>query len=72
MWRNLWPLFYRQDAVTTIVEKLVSLDLLYDTAKLLDKMVVATFCQRWFGDQLLSNIVIVKQGLNGEGLGYTT
>ncbi|WP_445371982.1 RHS repeat-associated core domain-containing protein [Methylomonas sp. HW2-6] len=54
------------DAVNTIVEKLVSLDLLYDTAKPLDKMVVATLGQRWFGDQLLSNTVIVKQGLNGE------
>ncbi|MDZ4153961.1 DUF6531 domain-containing protein, partial [Methylicorpusculum sp.] len=54
------------DAVTTIVEKLVSLDLLTDAAKPLDKMVVATLGQRWFGDQLLSNTVIVKQGLNGE------
>lgn len=54
------------DAVTTIVEKLVSLDLLYDTAKPLDKMVVATIGQRWFGDQLLGNTVTVKQGLNGE------
>ncbi|WP_445369953.1 RHS repeat-associated core domain-containing protein (plasmid) [Methylomonas sp. BW4-1] len=54
------------DAVNTIVEKLVSLDLLTDTAKPLDKMVVATLGQRWFGDQLLSNTVVVKQGLNGE------
>jgi len=54
------------DAVTTIVEKLVSLDLLTDPAKPLDKMVVATVGQRWFGDQLMNNTVIVKQGLNGE------
>lgn len=54
------------DAVTSIVEKLVAFDLLSDTAKPLDKMVIATLGQRWFGDQLLNNTVIVRQGLNGE------
>ena len=54
------------DAVTTIVEQLVSLDLLADTTKPLDKMVVATVGQRWFGDQLLNNTVVVQQGMNGE------
>ncbi|SFW36191.1 DUF6531 domain-containing protein, partial [Nitrosovibrio sp. Nv17] len=54
------------DAVTTLVEQMVSFDLLSDTAKPLDKMVIATLGQRWFGDQLLDNTVIVRQGLNGE------
>lgn len=54
------------DAVPTLVEKLVSLDLLADAAKPLDKMVVATLGYRWFGDQLINNTVIVRQGLNGE------
>ncbi|HRO57390.1 MAG TPA: DUF6531 domain-containing protein, partial [Nitrosomonas europaea] len=54
------------DAVPTLVEKLVSLDLMADAAKPLDKMVVATLGQRWFGDQLINNTVIVRQGLNGE------
>lgn len=54
------------DAVTSIVEKMVSLDLLSDAAKPLDKMVIATLGQRWFGDQLINNTVIVRQGLNGE------
>ncbi|QID19401.1 RHS repeat protein [Nitrogeniibacter mangrovi] len=54
------------DAVGSIVEHMVALDLLSDTAKPIDKMVIATLGQRWFGDQLLNNTVIVKQGLNGE------
>ncbi|MDY0014094.1 MAG: RHS repeat-associated core domain-containing protein [Rhodocyclaceae bacterium] len=54
------------DAVSTIVESMVSLDLMSDTTKSLDKMVVATLGQRWFGDQLMGNTVIVRQGLNGE------
>lgn len=54
------------DAVPTIVEKLVSLDLLTDAAKPLDKMVIATLGQRWFGEQLVNNTVVVRQGLNGE------
>jgi len=53
-------------SVPTLVEKLVALDLLSDAAKPLDKMVIATLGQRWFGDQLISNTVIVRQGLNGE------
>ncbi len=54
------------DAVPTLVETLVSLDLLADTAKPLDKMVIATLGQRWIGDQLMDNTVVVQQGLNGE------
>ncbi|HAY08798.1 MAG TPA: Rhs family protein, partial [Thauera sp.] len=54
------------DAVPTLVEKLVALDLLADAAKPLDKMVIATLGQRWFGDQLINNTVVVQQGLNGE------
>jgi len=54
------------DAVSNIVEKMVSLDLMTDTAKPLDKMVIATLGQRWYGDQLVNNTVIVRQGLNGE------
>lgn len=54
------------DAVTSIVEKMVAFDLLSDAAKPLDKMVIATLGQRWYGDQLINNTVIVRQGLNGE------
>ncbi|WP_050750275.1 DUF6531 domain-containing protein [Allochromatium vinosum] len=54
------------DAASTIVETLVSLDLLGDPAKPLDKLVIAAVGQRWLGDQLIDNTVIVKQGLNGE------
>ena len=54
------------DAVTSIIEQRVSLDLLADPAKPLDKLVIATLGQRWFGDQLLDNTVTVRQGLNGE------
>lgn len=54
------------DAVSAIVEQMVSLDLLSDPLKPLDKMVVATLGQRWFGDQIINNTVVVRQGLNGE------
>jgi len=54
------------DAVYTLVEQMVSLDLLKDPAKPLDKMVIATIGQRWFGDHLINNTVIVNKGLNGE------
>ena len=54
------------DAVGGIVEKMVSLDLMSDAAKPLDKLVIATLGQRWYGDQLINNTVIVRQGLNGE------
>ena len=54
------------DAATTIAEILVSLDLLSDSAKPLDKMVIATLAQRWFGDQLLDNTVAVTQGQSAE------
>jgi len=54
------------DAVPTLVEKMVAIDLLGDTAKPLDKMVVATVGTRWFADQLIDNTVVVSQGMNGE------
>ncbi|MEC5159546.1 MULTISPECIES: RHS repeat-associated core domain-containing protein [unclassified Janthinobacterium] len=54
------------DAVGAIAAKLVSLDLMTDTAKPLTNMVLATLSQRWFGEQIINNTVVVKQGLNGE------
>ncbi|WP_256077337.1 RHS repeat-associated core domain-containing protein [Massilia sp. YIM B04103] len=54
------------DAVGALVEKLVSLDLMSDPVKPVGNMVIATLAQRWFGEQITSNTVIVKQGLNGE------
>ena len=54
------------DAAGTIAELLVSLDLMTDAAKPVQKMVVATLGQRWFGEQLTNNTVNVTQGLNGE------
>ena len=54
------------DAVGTIAEILVALDLMSDPAKPLEKMVISTVGQRWYSDQLIGNTVIVKQGLNGE------
>lgn len=54
------------DAAAAVVELMVSLDLMTDSAKPLDKMVIATLGQRWFGDQLINNTAMVRQGLNGE------
>lgn len=54
------------DAVGTIAELLVSLDLMRDPAKPVQNMVIATLGQRWFGEQLTGNTVNVAQGLNGE------
>ena len=54
------------DAANSLVEMMVSLNLMYDTTKPLANMVVATLGQSWFGDNLINNTVIVKQGLNGE------
>ncbi|HYN79307.1 MAG TPA: transglutaminase-like domain-containing protein, partial [Lamprocystis sp. (in: g-proteobacteria)] len=54
------------DAAAAVVELMVSLDLLADPAKPLDRMVIATLGQAWFGEQMLNNTVIVTQGLNGE------
>jgi len=54
------------DAAGTIAETLVSLDLLGDAAAPLTKMVTATLGQRWYGEQLTGNTVIVRNGLNGE------
>lgn len=54
------------DAVATLVEMKVSMDLLSDASHPIEKMLTATLGQRWFGDQLINNTVIVTQGLNGE------
>ena len=54
------------DAVSAIVEKMVSLDVLMDSTKPKTNMVVATLGQRWFGEQIVNNTVIVQQGFNGE------
>ncbi|VTU27608.1 Cell wall-associated polypeptide CWBP200 [Variovorax sp. PBL-H6] len=54
------------DAVGTIVEHKASFDLLMDPARPLAKLVAATLGQRWFGDQLINNTVVVTQGLNAE------
>lgn len=54
------------DAVGAITEKLVSLDLMADPTKPLANMVIATIGQHWFGQQILDNTVVVRQGLNGE------
>lgn len=54
------------DGVSAIVEMMVSLDLMNDATKPASNMVIATLGQRWFGDQIISNTVIIKQGLNGE------
>jgi hypothetical protein len=56
------------DAVGTLVEMKASLDLLLDSSTPIEKMVTATLRQRWFGDQLINNTVIVTQGLNGEAV----
>lgn len=54
------------DAVGTVMEQKVSLDLLMDPVRPLGKIVAAALGQRWFGDQLINNTVIITQGLDGE------
>lgn len=54
------------DAAAIIAEKLVALDVLADTNKPVANMVIATLGQRWFGEQLTNNTVIVSQGTNGD------
>lgn len=54
------------DGAAAIVEMIVSLNLLVDTAKPLDKIIIATVAQRWLSDQLVSNTAIVSQGQNAE------
>ncbi|MFM0642220.1 DUF6531 domain-containing protein [Paraburkholderia metrosideri] len=54
------------DAVGTLVEMKASLDLMLDSSTPIEKMVTATLGNRWFGDQLINNTVIVTQGQNGE------
>jgi YD repeat-containing protein len=54
------------DAVGALVEHKASIDLLIDPDRSIASLVTATLGQRWFGDQLTENTVIVTQGLNGE------
>ncbi len=54
------------DAVGALVEHKISHDLFMDLNYPIDKVVIATIGQRWFGDQISNNTVIVQQGLNGE------
>src|SRR5205814_2665643 len=53
-------------AIGAVVEMMVSHDLVKEAGRPLDKLVIATVGQRWFGDQLLDNTVVVRSGLNGE------
>jgi hypothetical protein len=54
------------DAVGALVELKASLDLLTDPARPIEKLVIAAIAQRWFGEQLTNNTVIVTQGVTGE------
>ncbi|CAM2191519.1 conserved protein of unknown function [Paraburkholderia kururiensis] len=54
------------DAVGTIVEHKVSLDLLNDPAAPAEKFLSAVIAQRWFGEQLVDNARIVKLGINSD------
>jgi RHS repeat-associated protein len=54
------------DAVNSIVEQMVTLDLLRDPAKPIRKVVVAALGQAWLGEQMVNNTVIVQHGLNGQ------
>ncbi|WP_454283842.1 RHS repeat-associated core domain-containing protein [Ralstonia pickettii] len=54
------------DAVGALVEMKASLDLLSDSTRPTDKLVAAVLGQRWFGEQLTNNTVIVTRGVNGE------
>jgi RHS repeat-associated protein len=54
------------DAVGAIIEHKVSLDLLADPAYRILNIVIASLGQRWYGDQLVNNTVIVTRDLNGE------
>ena len=54
------------DAAAAIVELYVSQDLLSDTKKPLNKMMIATMAQQWFMDRLTDNTVNVTTGGNTE------
>lgn len=55
------------DAVNTLIELKVNDALLKSDLSLpLNKMVIMTVGANWFGDQLIDNTVMVKQGLKGE------
>ncbi|MDR0183578.1 RHS repeat-associated core domain-containing protein [Lysobacter arvi] len=53
-------------AVGALVEHKVAHDLLLDTARPLDKLVIASIGQNWLGEQLTNNTAVVNRGLNGE------
>lgn len=59
-------LYTALDGVHTIVEILATHDLLMDSTKPLDKMIIASLSQRWFGERITNNTVVVRKGLNGE------
>ncbi len=54
------------DAVAALVSAVVSIDLLSDPARPVDKIVIAALAQAWASEQIVANTVVVKQGLNGE------
>jgi RHS repeat-associated protein len=54
------------DAVGSIVEHKVSLDLLSDPVAPAEKYLTAVVAQRWFGDQLVDNTQIATFGLNSD------
>lgn len=54
------------DAVATIIEQKVALDLLNDPLAPPEKFLTAVIAQRWFGEQLIDNTRIVKLGMNGD------
>ncbi|AEA66109.1 RHS repeat-associated core domain-containing protein [Burkholderia gladioli] len=54
------------DAVGALIELKVSQDLLTDPALSAQNVVIAALGQRWFGEQLVDNTVVVTRGLNGE------
>lgn len=54
------------DAVGAVIEQKATYDLLLDATQPLINLVAIVIGERWFGEQLVDNTVIVTQGLNGE------
>jgi len=57
------------DAASAIVEIFVTQDILANPAVLtipMDRQLIAKVAHRWFGDQLLNNVVSVSTGLSGQ------
>ncbi len=54
------------DAVHAVVEILSTHHLLLDSSRPTDKMVMASLSQRWFGERVTNNTVVVRRGLNGQ------